>query len=243
MKFDFTTLKEKHYLHAALFCFFVFCAFLYLLIFENNSLFKEWSYSGLIAVTFYFVIAVILVWSRNDISVYHISIPSVFFLLVLGFFIYLGTFDYCIQNLSQDLSIDKESLKAGYNYINIALCGWIIGYMMSRFFFYKIQMNSRQTEENKPYIYLGWIQKRLFGFTMLWGTIGIAAFIIFFWKYVKGLPFLEGVSPNASPEMRAMVLGPAHNISVVAFNSATMAIIFSGIYLMYSKSFTRSEYR
>jgi len=54
--------------------------------------------------------------------------------------------------------------------------------------------------------------------------------LLFYAFYIKGIPFLQGISASTSSELRYIAMTTGHNIHVVAFNAMTMAFIFSGVY-------------
>jgi len=231
------TTYRKHYLFIAGF----FLLIIYLIIFVIPVLFgKAFSgegYFGIIGVTVLYLIAYIVVSGTNCISRNHICIPSVLFLCSFGYFIYAGTIDHYLQVVTRAKFIYTESLVSGYNCICFALFSWIVAYLVgqaiskkqSRYYCLIKDTASPKTSS------LTWDKNRFYLTILFWGSFGTIAFLVFFFHYIGGFPVLQGTSPNASPQLRALLIGKAHNITVVAFNAATMAIIFGGVYLVIYK--------
>ena len=196
-------------------------------------------YFGIIGVTVLYVMAYLVVSGSNYIVRDHICIPSVLFLCSFGYFIYAGTLDHYSQVLADARFVYVESLTVAYNYISFALLSWIFAYAAGRIFWGKnLQSPCDVTGDVRLKEWaLTWDKKRFFLTIVFWSILGIIAFLVFFLHYIGGFPVLQGTSPNASPELRSLIIGRAHNITVVAFNAATMAIMFGGVYLaIYKKN-------
>ena len=230
--------SKNYYFFAALFFLLAFALFIYLIIVTSPLLFagffSNWRYFGIILVTALYLMAYLVVSRTNCIARSHICTPSVLFLCVLGFYIYAGTLDHYLQVVTQAKFTYIESLTCGYNYISLSLVSWICAYLAGQTVLKgkSLRHNISGGGAAPKTSALAWNKKRLYLTIVFWGGIGITAFIIFFLRYIGGFPALQGTSPNASPELRAVVSGKAHNITVIAFNATTMAIMSSGIFLV-----------
>jgi len=233
------TASKKHYLFIAAF----FLLSVYVIIFVCPFLFGDaWSgggYFGIINVTVLYLLAFLVVSRTNYISRNPICRPSILFLCAFGFYVYAGTIDQYLQVLTHAKYVYVESLVPGYNFICFALLSWIAAYLAGQGISKWKKPRHCTMEEvviAKNWVWT-WDKKRLYLAILFWGSVGIIAFIVFFFHYIGGFPVLQGTSPNASPELRDLIFGKAHNISVIAFNATTMAILFTGVYLvMYKKN-------
>ena len=229
--------KKYHLFLAAFFLITAYMTISLSPIFLGGAFYKG-GYFGLVGVTVLYLAAYLIVSGSNYIVRDHICIPSVLFLCSFGYFVYAGTLDHYLQVVTQAKFIYVESLAPTYNYICFSLLSWIaayvVGQVISKDKLLCQCMMIKDTVSPKTST-LAWDKKMFFLTILFWGTLGIIAFLVFFLHYVGGFPVLQGTSPNASPELRALIIGRAHNITVVAFNAATMAIMFGGVYLVIYK--------
>lgn len=196
----------------------------------RQSVLGEWAYAGLFLVTFSFVLSLVVVQLKNNIFKRHISIPSVLFLTFMGYYVYLGSLDHYFQVQSGARFVYNESINAGYYYFIVSISSWCTSYLFFSFLFTKL---------NKPknhYQYIvsvsRWNKARLWILIVLFGFVGVVFFAIFYIVYIKGFPVLQGVSPNASAELRRIVINEGHNAHLLAFNSMTMVLIYSAVYMI-----------
>jgi hypothetical protein len=228
-------ISEKDYLYITMFIMLgLFLSVYYMIIAEPylyHMFFARSVYHGIIPVTFLYLLAFLSVWWRYDLISNHISLPSVLFLSFMGYYIYLGTIDQCLQVSFNAVFTYNESITSGYNYVSLALSCWIAGYLLGGNVIGKISLHGAFKKVLSPRRVRIWDQRRLYLVNLFWGVIGLISFVVFYAFYVKGLPFLQGVSPNANVELRSLVMTKAHNIHVIAFNAMTIALIYSGVYL------------
>lgn len=231
---------KRSYLYITLLCLYGFLLATYFLLSGShfhNSLISIWKYHGIIAVTLLYLIAILIIRNRNDIILHHVSIPSVIFLLIFGYYVYVGTIDHYLQSLTNAIFIYDDSITLGYIYIGVSLFSWIIGYLLSQSVVRKV--SSYKTFRrflSRRYVVV-WDERKLFLLNLIWGVIGIVSFVIFYAFYIKGIPLIQGVSASTSSELRHIIMTKGHNINVIAFNAMTMALIFSGVYFaIYERS-------
>ncbi len=232
--------SREPYLYVTLFCLYGFLLSIYFLCLGfhlQNSLFSMWKYHGIIPVTLLYFIAILIIRNRNDIFLYHISIPSVIFLLIFGYYVYVGTIDHYLQSLTNAKFIYDESITLGYIYIGLSLLSWIAGYLLSQSMIRKVSSYKAFESIFSSRSVVVWDKRKLYLLNLFWGLIGVVSFSIFYAYYIKGIPLLQGVSASTSSELRHIIMNKGHNINVIAFNVMTMALIFSGVYFaVYEKS-------
>ena len=236
------TLSTRNFFSIAFISIVIFLLSVYSLLYLEPYLFDltlaRWRYSGLIPVTLIYLVAFFVLWRSYDLISRHITIPSVFFLMVFGYYVYLGTVDYILQVINNAYFTYDESLASGYHYIGLSLICWIVGYLFGGAAINMLKLRKRSRAPLAPKYHLLWNRRRLYYLNLFWGVVGTVSFIIFFVFYIGGIPFLQGISPSVSDDLRIIIMGSAHNIEVVAVNTMTMALLYSGVYLsLHKRSF------
>jgi|SaaInlStandDraft_3_1057020.scaffolds.fasta_scaffold01053_5 oligosaccharide repeat unit polymerase len=187
-------------------------------------------YNGLKPVTFLYFISIILINYKISIFKFHFSIPSVLFMSFMGYFIYLGSLDHYFQDQTGVKFIYNESISESYFYIQLSLLSWIFGYVTGSAFFPKFSkvrlLNGWKVTVRR------WSKTRLKWMVNWIGIVGIVAFSVFYTFYIKGFPVIQGISPNASSELRSIVSGEGHLAHLIAFNAMTMVLIYGGVYMV-----------
>ncbi len=190
----------------------------------------DYLYVGLIPVTMVYFISLVLVQFNNNLFKDNISVPSVLFLAFMGYFIYLGTLDHYYQDQMGAKFVYNESINAMYYYTMISLSSWCFGYISGCVSLDKL---IHRKAAHKGLIKIRrWNKKRLKFLVLLFSLLGVVSFAIFYTVYIKGFPVLQGISPNASAELRRIVSNEGHNVHLLAFNSMTMVLIYSAVYLI-----------
>lgn len=190
----------------------------------------DYIYAGLIPVTLVYLISLALVQFNNNIFKDNLSLPSVLFLAFMGYFIYLGTLDHYFQDQVGSRFVYNESINTLYYYIMISLSSWCFGYISGCISLDKLIR--KKAAHKGLFMIRRWNKKRLKLLVLLFSLLGVASFAIFYSVYIKGFPVLQGISPNASAELRRIVSNEGHNVHLLAFNSMTMVLIYSAVYLI-----------
>lgn len=196
-----------------------------------SALSQWWRYWGLVPVTVLYALCLSLTSSRADLLRRHLSIPSVMFLMVVGYFIYVGSLDHYLQVLADSEFLYLPMLTPAYKLIAFMLAAWIVGYVVGRW----LSGPSAETTAAPDVpgrTRLVWSQRRLFAVVIFWSVVSSAAFAVFYFRVIRYFPVLRGVSPSADSELRAMMFGPARLVSTIAFNAAHLTMITSGLYIV-----------
>ncbi len=145
-----------------------------------------WKYHGIIPVTFLYLTCLLIVGQNNNIISEHVSIPSVLFLLFMGYFIYLGTIDHYLQSVTGAEFVYVDSINTCYNYyISISLVSWVVGYLFGSKIIGRITLSSTSGQSLQHSRVRNWDKRRLYLMNLFWGVVGIAAFTIFYAFCVK----------------------------------------------------------
>jgi len=195
------------------------------------TLSPRWHYWGLVPVTVLFALCLSLISARADVLERHLSIPSVLFLTVVGYFIYVGSLDHWLQVLADAEFLYLPTLAPAYQLVAFLLTAWAVGYVAGRWLS-RTAGRTTPTPSTRGRTRLVWFQRRLFAVAIFWSVVSTAAFAVFYFRIIGFFPVLRGVSPNADSELRAVMFGPARLVSTVAFNAATLTMITSGLYIV-----------
>jgi len=196
-----------------------------------SALSSWWRYWGLLPVTALYVLCFSRVGKPTDVTARHISIPSVLFLLGMGFFIYIGSLDHWLQVLVNNENLYLPTLTWAYQLIAFVLTAWALGYMAGRWF-WNPRPRKTQAPSSPRRGPLVWSQRRLFVVAIFWSVVSSVAFAVFYFVIVGYSPVLRGVSPNADSELRSMMFGRGHQVSMIAFNATNLAMLTSGLHVV-----------